>query len=223
MFVKENIINIISGLPGNVRLVAVSKTHPIEMILEAYRAGQRCFGENKVQELKEKSALLPQDIEWHFIGHLQTNKVKTIIPFVSLIHAVDSLKLLQEINKEAAKINRVIPCLLQFYIASEETKFGLSLDEARQILDSDEFIEMKNVKMAGVMGMASYSDDEGLIRSEFRRLKQIFIQLKEQYFLKDDSFKEISMGMSGDYQLAIKEGSTIVRIGSSIFGERNYL
>lgn len=209
-----------SKIPANVTLVAVSKTKPAEMILELYHSGQRVFGENKVQELCDKYEVLPKDIEWHLIGHLQTNKVKYIAPFVSLIHAVDSLKLLQEINKEALKNNRVINCLLQFHIAQEDTKFGLNFDEAEVILQSKEFVEMHNIKVVGVMGMASFTDNKELIEDEFRTLYNYFHLIKSHYFKYNSDFKEISMGMSGDFEIAIEEGSTLVRVGSSIFGER---
>lgn len=207
-------------IPENVTLVAVSKTKPAAMIHELYQSGQRVFGENKVQELVDKFEVLPKDIEWHLIGHLQTNKVKYIAPFVSLIHAVDSLKLLQEINKEALKNNRIIPCLLQFHIAQEDTKFGLNFDEAEVILQSKEFVEMQNVNIVGVMGMASFTDNKELIEDEFRTLYNYFHLIKSHYFKYNSDFKEISMGMSGDFEIAIEEGSTMVRVGSSIFGER---
>lgn len=219
--IQENIQKIKATLPSNVLLLAVSKTKPNEDILQAYACGCRDFGENKVQEMTAKYEQLPKDIRWHLIGHLQTNKVKYIAPFVSLIHSVDSLNLLQIINKEAQKCNRVIPCLLQFHIATEETKFGLSLDEAEEILKSQEFLQLKNVEIRGVMGMASCTDDEIQVRNEFKQLKSIFDVLHTKYF-PTQSFKEISMGMSGDYPIAVEEGSTIVRVGSSIFGERKY-
>lgn len=203
-----------------VKLIAVSKTKPIEDILEAYEAGQRIFGENQVQELKEKYELLPKDIEWHLIGHLQTNKVKYIAPFVHLIHGVDSLKLLIEINKQALKNNRIINCLLQIYIADEETKFGLGFDEVIDLLRSEEFSELKNIKIVGLMGIASNTDNKKQIKEEFYELKTLFDGIKLSYFRKEDSFKEISMGMSSDYTIAIEQGSTMVRIGSDIFGER---
>jgi pyridoxal phosphate enzyme (YggS family) len=209
-------------LAEGVTLVAVSKTKPNEDILAAYGAGQRVFGENKVQELTAKYEQLPKDIEWHFIGHLQTNKVKYLAPFVSLVHGVDSLKLLKAIDKEGAKNNRKIACLLQFHIAEEESKFGLDPDEAKEILNSAQFAAMTNVQVCGVMGMATYTDDERQIRKEFRQLKNIFDQIKDEFFGENDSFSEISMGMSGDYQLAVEEGSTMVRVGSLIFGERYY-
>jgi len=219
MSIAENISKIKATIPSNIKLVAVSKTKPNEFILEAYQAGQRIFGENRPQELQKKQLELPLDIEWHFIGHLQTNKVKYIAPFVKLIHGVDSLKLLQEINKEAIKNNRIIPCLLEFYIANEETKFGLSIEEAIELLKNEAFYELQNISIHGVMGMATYTDDETQIIQEFKKLKSIFTLLKEEFFNQQDSFSEISMGMSGDYILAIQEGSTMVRIGSSIFGE----
>lgn len=218
--IGEKISSIKGFLPAGVRMVAVSKTKPIEKILEAYNAGQRIFGENKAMEMRDKHEVLPHDIHWHFIGHLQTNKVKYIAPFVNLIHSVDSLKLLAEINREAAKNNRIIKCLLQFHIATEETKFGLSPEEAYELLNSAEFKEMENVRIAGVMGMASYTFDNELIRNEFKYLMTIFKNLRYDFFLTDVHYREVSMGMSGDYQIAIQEGSTLVRIGSSIFGER---
>lgn len=222
MSVTENLRKIKLILPGYVKLVAVSKTKPNDAIMEAYRAGQRVFGENKVQELVSKYESLPKDIEWHLIGHLQTNKVKYIVPFVSLIHSVDSLKLLSAINKEGLKANRVISCLLQFHIASEETKFGLSLDEAKEMLGSREYRDMKFIKICGVMGIATFTSDENLIKSEFGNLKEIFAFLKDAYFINDPSFTEISMGMSDDFLVAVEQGSTMVRIGSTIFGERVY-
>jgi pyridoxal phosphate enzyme (YggS family) len=220
MSVAENLNALRSAIPANVRLVAVSKTKPVKSIQEAYNAGQRIFGENRVQELTQKQPLLPNDIEWHLIGHLQKNKVKYIASFISLIHSVDSLELLETINKEAAKCGRVISCLLQFHIAKEETKFGLSFEEAIVLIHSKKFREMKNVKICGVMGMATLTDDESLVRKEFRELQGIFETLKEQDFRNSKDFKEISMGMSADYKIAIEECSTLVRIGSAIFGER---
>lgn len=222
MTIAENIDLIRSNLPVNVRLIAVSKTKPNELLMEAYNHGQRAFGENKVQEMVGKYETLPRDIEWHFIGHLQTNKVKYIAPFVHLIHGVDSFKLLKTIDKEASKIKRIIPCLLQFHIAEEETKFGLSLQEACEMLDSYDFKSLNNILVSGVMGMATFTDDEAQIRREFASLKSCFEQLKAAYFAGNETFREISMGMSGDYRIAIEEGSTMVRIGSTIFGERNY-
>lgn len=211
-----------ASLPAGVRLVAVSKFKPAEDISALYQHGQRVFGENHAQEMKAKHEILPQDIEWHFIGHLQTNKVKYIAPYVSLIHSIDSLDLLKEVNKHAVKNNRVIPCLLQFHIADEETKFGFTFEECAAMLNSSEFQELKNVKIHGVMGMATFTDDQEQVRGEFRHLHQIFQDLKVQYFAQDPDFKEISMGMSEDYPIAIEEGSTLVRIGSAIFGPRNY-
>lgn len=204
----------------DVKLIAVSKTKPVADILEAYNAGQRIFGENQVQELVEKHEQLPQDIEWHLLGHLQTNKVKYIAPFVSLIHSVDSIKLLKEIDKQGEKNNRVIDCLLQIYIADEETKFGLGFDEAIELLRSEEFAEMKYVRIVGVMGIATNTDREKQIRDEFTELKVLFDGLKASFFRKADSFREISMGMSSDYKIALEAGSTMVRIGSTIFGKR---
>jgi len=218
--ISEKLAEIKNSIPSNVCLVAVSKTKPVADLLEAYESGQRHFGENKVQEMTEKWEVLPKDIQWHLIGHLQTNKVKYIAPYVHLIHSVDSLKLLAEINKQGEKCHRVISVLLQFYIAKEETKFGLDLDEVTQLLNSDEYKSFKNIQVVGVMGMASFTDDESIVKGEFFQLKELFSQLKNTFFQNDDSFKEISMGMSGDYQLAIEQGSTMVRVGSSIFGGR---
>lgn len=220
--VTDNLKHIAGELPSGVTLIAVSKTKPVEMIEEAYAAGQRVFGENKVQEMVDKYEQLPKDINWHMIGHLQTNKVKYIAPFVALIHGVESLKLLETINKEANKVGRVIPCLLQFHIAQEETKFGLTLEEAREILESEAYRGMQNVRIAGVMGMATNTDNEEQIRTEFRHLKEIFDTLKREYFPGNADFKELSMGMSGDYPIAVREGSTMVRVGSAIFGARQY-
>jgi pyridoxal phosphate enzyme (YggS family) len=215
--VKDKLAFIQKQIPETVTLVAVSKTQPISAIQEAYNFGQRVFGENKVQELTDKYPLLPKDIKWHVIGHLQTNKVKYIAPFVALIHSVDSLKLLQEINKQALNNERTIDCLLQFHVAQEETKFGLSIEEAQEFLDSIDFALLKNIRIVGIMGMASFSSNSKQVRGEFKTLKSIYDQLKSDYFSTEDSFKEISMGMSGDFQLAIEEGSTMVRVGSSIF------
>ena len=203
-----------------VKLIAVSKTKPIESINEAYEAGQRLFGENMVQELVEKYEKLPKDIEWHLIGHLQTNKVKYIAPFINLIHSVDSLKLLQEINKQALKNNRVIDCLLQLEIADEDTKFGMDMAEAIELLRSDEFHELKNVRICGVMGIATLTDNPKMTAEEFYELKIFFQGLKDTFFRKEPAFNEISMGMSGDYKLAIEKGSTMIRLGSTIFGGR---
>jgi len=222
MDIAVNIISIKKKLPKGVRLVAVSKTKPIEDILEAYHAGHKIFGENKVQDLVQKYEQLPKDIEWHFIGHPQTNKVKYIAPFVRLIHGVDSMKLLKVINNEAKKNNREIECLMQFHIAEEETKFGLTLKEAREILEGDEFKSFKNVIVTGVMGMATFTDNMEQIRNEFKMLNIVFNTLKNEYFSEEKRFTEISMGMSDDYRIAIEEGSTLIRVGSKIFGERNY-
>jgi pyridoxal phosphate enzyme (YggS family) len=216
MSIQQNLIQIKSKLPAHVTLVAVSKTKPVADLLEAYTAGQRIFGENYVQELVEKQQALPHDFEWHFIGHLQSRKVKLIAPFVSLIHGVDSAKLLQEINKEAAKNNRVIDCLLQIHIAVEESKFGLDEVELTEILTSDDFKNLKNIRIVGLMGMASFTDNQNQIEKEFKHLKTIFEKLRTQNF----ELKTLSMGMSGDFPLAISCGSTMVRIGSSIFGSR---
>lgn len=219
--IKQNLLNIQSQLPKNVTLVAVSKTKPVADLMEAYNAGQRVFGENYVQELVEKHEALPKDIQWHFIGHLQSRKVKLIAPFVNLIHGVDSLKLLHEINKEAQKNNRVIDCLLQIFIAEEESKFGLDEKELTEILSSEEFKNLKNIRIIGLMGMATFTENHNQIKKEFQNLKTIFDKVSK---LKTDNcqLNTISMGMSGDYQLAIECGSTMVRIGSSIFGNRNY-
>jgi hypothetical protein len=218
--ISDNLESIRKEIPEEVTLVAVSKTKPNEALLEAYQADQRIFGENRVQELAEKAESLPKDIEWHMIGHLQRNKVKYIAPFVHLIHAVDSSRLLAEIDKQAKKNERVIHVLLQFHIADEETKYGLSIEEVRELLNSERFQQMQNVKIAGAMGMATFTEDECQVRKEFQTLKRIFDTLKSEFFATQDSFKEISMGMSGDYRIAIEEGSTMVRIGSSIFGSR---
>lgn len=202
------------------KLIAVSKTHPPERVMELYNQGQRILGENRVQELTAKYEALPKDIEWHLIGHLQTNKVKYIAPFVACIHSVDSGKLLAEIDKQAAKHGRVIDCLLQFHIAEEETKFGLDEAEAAELLQSPDFQEFKNVRITGVMGMATFTEDQVQVQREFRQLKRIFDNLKTRFFQNQPSFKEISMGMSGDYLLAVAEGSTMVRVGTLLFGER---
>ncbi len=207
---------------SNAKLVAVSKTKPIEQILEVYEQGHKIFGENKAFELKEKYEAMPKDIEWHFIGHLQTNKVKYIASFVQLIHAVDSLKLLKEINKQAKKNERVIDCLLQFHIAQEQSKFGLNWDTALELLNSEMFKSFQNIRIVGVMGMATFTENKMQVLQEFQTLKRLYDQLKNDFFVNDVAFKEISMGMSGDYSLAIQEGSTMVRIGSLIFGNRQY-
>jgi len=220
--IAENLAKLKGQIPEQVKIVAVSKTKPVEDLMEAYNAGQRIFGENKVQELIAKHPELPDDIQWHMIGHLQTNKVKYIAPYVSLIESVDSLKLLKEINKQALKNDRTIECTLQFHIASEDSKFGLYIDEAEEIINSIEFQGFNNIRITGVMGMGTFTDDEDILRKEFSTLKGIFDQLKATYFSNDKSFKEISMGMTGDYLIAIEEGSTMVRVGTGIFGARYY-
>ena len=221
MSIKSNLNTINKTLPAHVKLIAVSKTKPVSEILEAYNAGQRAFGENKIQEMADKFQELPKDIEWHMIGHLQRNKVKYMSSFVHLIHGVDSLKTLKEINKQAIKNNRVINCLLQLKIAKEDTKFGLSFQEVEEILISEEFKSLSNVNIQGLMGMASFTDDETIVRAEFKTLKNYFNNLKIH---NSTNFNPtiISMGMSGDYKIAIEEGSTMVRVGSAIFGTRNY-
>ena len=223
MSISKNLNNIKSQLPANVTLVAVSKTKPVADLMEAYDAGQRIFGENKIQEMTDKWEIMPKDIEWHMIGHVQTNKVKYMAPYVSLIHGVDSLKLLREINKQAAKNNRVIDCLLQVYIAEEESKFGLDEQELEEMLkqvqhDKDNF---KNIKIVGLMGMATFTENQNQIEKEFKHLKTIFDKYSKLN-TENCQLNTLSMGMSGDYQLAISCGSTMVRIGSSIFGSRNY-
>jgi hypothetical protein len=222
MGIKENIALLRKEIPQFVKIVAVSKTMPAAVIKEAYNAGHLAFGENRVQEITEKQQLLPSDIEWHLIGHLQTNKVKYVVPFVQVIHSADSLKLLSEINREAAKAKRKIDCLLQMRIAREETKFGLSFTEAAQILSSDECDDFQHIRITGLMGMATYTENTKLIKEEFSQLARYFNEMKAKWFSNISSFKELSMGMSGDYKLAIEAGSTMVRIGSLIFGERNY-
>ncbi|WP_373057484.1 YggS family pyridoxal phosphate-dependent enzyme [Zunongwangia sp. H14] len=218
MDIAANIKKIKEELPEDVKLVAISKTKPNEDLMTAYSAGQRIFGENKIQEMTDKQEELPKDIEWHMVGHVQRNKVKYMAPYIGLIHAVDSLKLLKEINKQAKKVDRKINCLLQIKIAEEESKFGISRQEAEEILTSDAYAKMKNTEIIGLMGMATFTDDENQVKKEFLKLKSIFNDFKEDY----PSFKELSMGMSGDYKIALECGTTMVRIGSSIFGERNY-
>lgn len=224
MSVKDNILEFKKLLENkNCQLVAVSKTKPVEMIQEAYDAGQLDFGENKVQELREKPELLPGDIRWHMIGHLQTNKVKYIAPFIHLIHAVDSLRLLEEIQKQAMKNQRIIHCLLQIHIAKEEHKFGLSEEELMVLLSGEVFKTLTNIKVTGLMGMATYTENEAQIRGEFRYLKSIFDRVADSYRLPNLEMKELSMGMSDDYRIAMEEGSTMIRVGSKIFGPRIYL
>ena len=219
--IAEHIQKIKASLPANVTLVAVSKFHPAEALMEAYEAGQRIFGESRAQELVAKEKILPKDIEWHFIGTLQTNKVKDIAPFIHTIHSIDSLKLLQEVNKQAEKHGRIIRVLLEIHVAEEETKHGLTPDECRALLDSD-LSNLRHVQIGGLMGMATFTDDMERVRSEFRRLSSLFHELKEHYFANQPEFKDLSMGMSHDYHIAIEEGSTMVRIGTDIFGERQY-
>ena len=220
MSVKDNIIKFKKNLPANVKIVAVSKTKSPGEILEVYNTGHRIFGENRVQEMIQKAGILPDDIEWHMVGHLQTNKAKYIVPFVRLIHSVDSMKLLLTIQKEAEKYKKIQDCLFQIYIAREETKFGFSEQELRDVLNSSEFHELENIRILGLMGMASFSDNEQVIRREFRYLAELFRKIKNDYFIQDKHFCELSMGMSGDYQIAIEEGATMIRIGTIIFGER---
>jgi pyridoxal phosphate enzyme (YggS family) len=220
MTTENNLNKVISSLPVGVKLVAVSKTKSNESIMEAYMAGQRRFGENKVQELVRKWETLPKDIEWHFIGHLQSNKVRFIAPFISMIHAIDSFKILKAVDDEAKRSGKMIPCLIQVHIATEETKFGFSPDEAIQLFQNREITSLTNITIAGVMGMATYTDDEDLISQEFSMLKLLFQKIKADFFQNDPNFCEISMGMSQDYHLAVENGSTMVRVGSSIFGER---
>jgi hypothetical protein len=222
MTIQQNLHRIKTELPEQVTLVAVSKTKPVEDILEAYNAGQRVFGENKIQEMVEKQELLPKDIEWHMIGHVQRNKVKYMAHFVNLIHGVDNLKLLHEINKQAQKHNRVINCLLQIKIAEEDSKFGMSSEDASNIINSKAFSELKYICITGVMGMATFTENTHQITTEFQHLKTTFEALKKQYHSDNCQMKTISMGMSDDYQLAIACGSTMIRVGSSIFGARNY-
>lgn len=219
--VKDNLLAVKQTLKENVKLVAVSKYQPLDYVKQAYEAGQRVFGESHALEVRDKAEAMPKDIEWHFIGHLQTNKVKYIAPFISCIESVDSLKLMQEINKQALKNDRVIDCLLQFHVAQEETKSGFSLEECEQVLSSEEFASLKNIRIIGVMGMATYTEDEKQIRKEFKALVANFAYLKMAYFSANQDFKEISMGMTDDYKIAMSEGSTIVRVGSGIFGERS--
>ncbi len=221
MSIKNNLNNISNTIPENVTLIAVSKTQPTASILEAYQAGQRAFGENKIQEMAEKFDTLPKDIEWHMIGHLQSNKVKYMAQFVHLIHGVDSFKTLAEINKQALKHNRIINCLLEVKIASEETKFGLSFAEVEQLLKSEELKDLKNVNISGLMGMASFTEDLEVIRNEFKTLKNFFDSL-QKYKSFNVNPTILSMGMSGDHKIAIEEGSTMIRVGSAIFGSRNY-
>ena len=220
--IKENLRKVLADLPAGVRLVAVSKFHPVEELMAAYEEGQRIFGESHEQELRQKHETLPKDIEWHFIGHLQTNKVKYIAPYVTMVEAVDSLKLLKEIDKQAAKCERVIDVLLELHIAEEETKYGLTPEACRQLLADGEWRQLNHVRICGLMMMASYVDDEQQIRLEFRHAKSLFDEVKTRYFADADYFCERSWGMSHDYLIAVEEGSTMVRIGTTIFGPRVY-
>jgi PLP dependent protein len=218
--IASNIRSLKQQIPPSVKLVAVSKTKPVSDILNAYRTGHKSFGENRVQELIRKKDLLPSDIEWHLIGHLQTNKVKLVVPFINMIQSVDSSKLLNLINSEALAINRTVNCLLQVHIAEEETKYGFSMTEIHEMLRSEDFVRLKSVRICGVMGIATFTDDTDRIQKEFRYLAACFNELRTKYFKDDSNFQEISMGMSGDFKIALGEGSTILRIGSLIFGER---
>ena len=222
MSIQSNIQELRKHIPSDVKLVCVSKFHPAETVMEAYDAGERIFGESRVQELVQKQPELPADIQWHFIGHLQTNKIKFIVPFVKLIHGVDSLKVLNEINKQAEKADKITACLLQVHIADEETKFGFSEEELIDLISGNELQNLHNVQIAGLMGMATFTENENQVRKEFRSLKILFDKIKSEYFSNDEAFCELSMGMSQDYQIAIEEGSTMIRIGTSIFGEREY-
>ena len=215
--ITNNIISLKQSLPPSIKLIAVSKTKPVNDIMEAYNEGQRCFGENRVQEILNKKDHLPFDIEWHLIGHLQRNKVKYIVPFISMIQSVDSLKLLSAINSEALKVNRVVNVLLQVHIANEETKFGFSREEIVEMMASPGFADLKFIRICGVMGMATFTSDLVQVQMEFRSLTELFYDLKKRYFYADEQFREISMGMSGDYEIALKEGSTMIRVGSLIF------
>lgn len=220
--VKENIRKLQDSLPKGVGLVAVSKFHPVELLREAYDAGQRIFGESRAQELLQKVGQMPDDVKWHFIGHLQTNKVRAIVPYVAMIHSIDSEKLLRVVDSEAERAGRVVDVLLQLHVAQEETKYGMTADECVAMVESGVLAELTHVRVCGVMGMATNTDDENEIRVEFRKIKQVFDLLHEGCLHDSDCFREISMGMSDDYQIAVEEGSTLVRVGHSIFGERQY-
>lgn len=222
MNIADNLQQVLNELPEGVRLVAVSKFHPNEAIEEAYRSGQRVFGESKVQEMTAKYESLPKDIEWHFIGHLQTNKIKYIVPYVALIHGIDSYKLLVEVNKQAEKAGKVVNCLLQLHIAEEETKFGFSFDECRDMLAEGEWKTLSNIQLCGLMGMATNTDDNEQIKKEFCSLSSFFKEVKDSWFADTEAFRELSMGMSHDYHQAIAAGSTLIRVGSKIFGDRTY-
>ena len=220
MNIEQNIEKIKKAIPSSTRLVAVSKFHDTEHILEAYNSGHKVFGESRVQELTDKQPNLPDDIEWHFVGRLQRNKVQFLVPFIHCIHSVDSARLLRRIEQQAARVERVIPCLLQIHIAQEDTKTGFTEDECLQFLGTNEWREFKHIQLAGVMGMATFTDDEHIVRKEFKGLKNFFHKLKKEFFEDTPAFKEISMGMSADYRIAVEEGSTLIRVGSNIFGER---
>ncbi|MBQ9636870.1 MAG: YggS family pyridoxal phosphate-dependent enzyme [Prevotella sp.] len=220
--VASNLKQVLADLPEGVRLVAVSKFHPVSELMEAYAAGQRVFGESHVQELQQKVAVMPDDVEWHFIGHLQTNKVKYLAPYVTMIHAVDSVKLLREINRQAEKHGRVIDVLLELHIAEEETKYGFSIDDCRAMVAGGEWRQLNHVRICGLMMMASYTDDTEQIRREMQQALDLFRELKRDYFAADDSFAVRSWGMSHDYRIAVETGSTMVRVGTTIFGEREY-
>ena len=222
MSIAQNIVQLKTSLPQGVTLVAVSKFHPVEALWEAYNAGQRVFGESRAQELSAKQKVLPEDIEWHFIGHLQTNKIKYMIPYVAMIHGIDSYKLLAEVNKQAVKAGRTVNCLLQIHVAQEETKFGFSPEECKEMLNVGEWKELTHVRICGLMGMASNTDCIEQINREFCSLNRLFNEIKTTWFIHSDTFCELSMGMSHDYHEAIAAGSTLVRVGSKIFGERNY-
>lgn len=219
MSISDNLLKLRQKIPSHVKLIAVSKTQSIQVIRDVYQAGQTHFGENKVQELLSKIPQLPDDIHWHFIGHLQRNKVKQIVPYVHLIHSLDSVRLFEEVGKEASNIQRIVPCLLQFHIATEETKFGFTSEEAHDFLKSSSFQRNTHVQLVGVMGMASFTTDTQKIRTEFQNLSYIFNRIKADFFKQEPSFKEISMGMSNDYEIAIEEGSTMLRLGTIVFGE----
>lgn len=220
MNIEENINKIKKAIPANTRLVAVSKFHDTDQILEAYNSGHKIFGESRVQELIDKQPHLPKDIEWHFVGRLQRNKVQFLVPFIDCIHSVDSARLLRRIEQQAARVDRVIPCLLQMHIAEEDSKTGFSEEECWEFLLSDEWRQFKHIQLSGVMGMATFTEEESIVRKEFKNLSAFFHKVKEHFFADSPEFKEISMGMSSDYSIAVEEGSTIIRVGSNIFGER---
>ena len=222
MSIAEEIKQITANLPEGVKLIAVSKFHPVEAVMEAYDAGQRLFGENKVQEMTAKHEALPTDIQWHFIGHLQTNKVKYIAPFVAMTHSIDSLHLLIEVNRQAEKAGRIIDCLLQLHIAHEDTKFGMTFDECRAFLQDRAWKQLKHVRICGLMGMGTNTDDMEQVDREFASLQSFFQELKDSWFKDEPAFKELSMGMTGDFEVAVEEGATMIRVGTAIFGARNY-